>query len=55
MCNCIKIYICKHIRSYSNYGGIACIEIKRKTDLIQVEIHMRFPALLIESPALLVR
>jgi hypothetical protein len=41
MCNCIKIYISKHIRSSSNYGGIACIEIKGKIDLIQVEILER--------------
>jgi small subunit ribosomal protein S3 len=49
MHNCIKIYVSKHIRSSSNYGGIARIEIKRKTDLIQVKIHMGFPALLVES------
>jgi small subunit ribosomal protein S3 len=48
MRNCIEIYVRKHISS-SNYGGIARIEIKRKTDLIQVEIHMGFPALLVES------
>jgi len=54
MCNYIKIYVRKHIKSYSNYGGIACIKIKRKTNLIQVEIHMRFPTLLVESPTLLV-
>nr|AND47220.1 ribosomal protein S3 [Sphagnum capillifolium] len=49
MRNCIEIYVRKHIRSSSNYGGIARIEIKRKTDLIQVEIHTGFPALLVES------
>ncbi len=47
--NCIEIYIHKHIRSSSNYEGITRIEIKRKTDLIQVKIHMGFPALLVES------
>nr|AND48129.1 ribosomal protein S3 [Flatbergium novo-caledoniae] len=47
--NCIEIYVRKHIRSSSNYGGITRIEIKRKTDLIQVEIHTGFPALLVES------
>jgi hypothetical protein len=36
MCNCIEIYVRKHIRSSSNYEGIARIEIKRKTNLIQV-------------------
>jgi len=49
MCNCIKIYVRKHIRSSFNYGGIARIEIKRKKKLIEVEIHMGFPALLVES------
>jgi small subunit ribosomal protein S3 len=49
MHNYIKIYVCKHIKIYSNYGGIACIEIKRKINLIQVEIHTRFPALLVEN------
>jgi small subunit ribosomal protein S3 len=39
MHNCIKIYIRKHIRSSFNYGGIARIEVKRKIELIQVEIH----------------
>nr|YP_009193442.1 ribosomal protein S3 [Takakia lepidozioides]UPM51674.1 ribosomal protein S3 [Takakia lepidozioides] len=49
MRNCIESYVRKHIRSSSNYGGIARVEIKRKTDLIQVEIHTGFPALLVES------
>lgn len=49
MHNCIEIYVCKHIRGSFNYGGIACIEIKRKIDLIQVEIHTGFPTLLVES------
>ncbi len=49
MRNCIEIYVHKHIRSSSNYGGITHIEIKRKTDLIQVEIHVGFPTLLVES------
>jgi len=30
MRNCIEIYVRKHIRSSSNYGGIARIEIKEK-------------------------
>nr|QZJ47926.1 ribosomal protein S3 [Tetraphis pellucida] len=46
---CIENYVHKHIKNSSNYGGIARIEIKRKTDLIQVEIYTGFPALLIES------
>nr|YP_009136213.1 ribosomal protein S3 [Orthotrichum obtusifolium]AKC99454.1 ribosomal protein S3 [Orthotrichum obtusifolium] len=45
----IESYIYKNIRNSSNYGGIARIEIKRKTDLIQVEIQTGFPALLIEN------
>jgi small subunit ribosomal protein S3 len=47
--NCIEFYVEKHIRNSSNYGGIARIEIQRKTDLIQVEIYTGFPALLIEN------
>jgi len=47
--NCIEFYVRKHIRNSSNYGGIARIEIQRKTDLIQVEIYTGFPALLIEN------
>ena len=31
---CIENYVYKNIRNSSNYGGIARIEIKRKTDLI---------------------
>nr|YP_010892666.1 ribosomal protein S3 [Pleurozia subinflata]URH13483.1 ribosomal protein S3 [Pleurozia subinflata] len=47
--NCIEFYVRENIRNSSNYGGIARIEIERKTDLIQVEIHTGFPALLVES------
>nr|YP_009645985.1 ribosomal protein S3 [Ulota bruchii]QBX99142.1 ribosomal protein S3 [Ulota bruchii] len=47
--SCIEDYIYKNIRNSSNYGGIARIEIKRKTDLIQVEIQTGFPALLIKN------
>lgn len=47
--SCIENYIYKNIRNSSNYGGIARIEIKRKTDLIQVEIQTGFPALLIKN------
>nr|YP_009863003.1 ribosomal protein S3 [Anthoceros punctatus]YP_009863093.1 ribosomal protein S3 [Anthoceros agrestis]QKD76458.1 ribosomal protein S3 [Anthoceros punctatus]QKD76548.1 ribosomal protein S3 [Anthoceros agrestis] len=49
MRNCIYNYVRKHIKSSSNYGGIARIEIERKTDLIQIEIYTGFPALLVES------
>lgn len=34
MCNCIENYVYKNIRNFLNYGGIVCIEIKRKIDLI---------------------
>nr|YP_007026177.1 ribosomal protein S3 [Apopellia endiviifolia]AFU88887.1 ribosomal protein S3 [Apopellia endiviifolia]WIA67770.1 ribosomal protein S3 [Apopellia endiviifolia]WKW94979.1 ribosomal protein S3 [Apopellia endiviifolia] len=47
--NCIEFYVQKHIKNSSNYGGIARVEIKRKTDLIQVEIYTGFPALLVEN------
>lgn len=47
--NCIENYVQKHIKNSSNYGGIARVEIQRKTDLFFVEIHTGFPALPIES------
>lgn len=47
--NCIKQYVRTHVRTSSNYGGIARVEIQRKTDLVQVDIHTGFPALLIEG------
>lgn len=47
--NCIESYVKKHVKNSSNYGGIARIEIHRKTDLIQIEIYTGFPALLIEN------
>nr|QWW92470.1 ribosomal protein S3 [Lopholejeunea zollingeri] len=47
--NCIEVYIRENIRNSSNYGGIARVEIQRKTDLIQVELYTGFPALLIEN------
>uniref|UniRef100_A0AAT9USX4 Small ribosomal subunit protein uS3c n=1 Tax=Pallavicinia longispina TaxID=280536 RepID=A0AAT9USX4_9MARC len=47
--NCIEFYVRKHMRNSSNYGGIARVEVRRKTDLIQIEIHTGFPALLVES------
>nr|YP_009659451.1 ribosomal protein S3 [Riccia fluitans]QCR64608.1 ribosomal protein S3 [Riccia fluitans]QYB18423.1 ribosomal protein S3 [Riccia fluitans]WKW95066.1 ribosomal protein S3 [Riccia fluitans] len=47
--NCIELYVQKHIKNSSNYGGIARVEIQRKTDLIQVEIYTGFPALLVEN------
>uniref|UniRef100_Q4FG73 Small ribosomal subunit protein uS3c n=2 Tax=Ginkgo biloba TaxID=3311 RepID=RR3_GINBI len=47
--NCIENYVRRHMKNYSNYGGIARVEIRRKIDLIQVEIHIGFPNLLIED------
>lgn len=47
--SCIKEYVRRHVRNSSNYGGIARVTIKRKTDLVQVDIHTGFPALLIEG------
>nr|YP_010411677.1 ribosomal protein S3 [Tephrocactus geometricus]URP30770.1 ribosomal protein S3 [Tephrocactus geometricus] len=47
--NCIKNYVEKNTRT-SLYGeGIARIEIKKRTDLIQVIIYMGFPKLLIKN------
>lgn len=46
---CIQQYVRKFVRSSFNYGGIVRVDIQRKTDLVQVEIHTAFPALLIES------
>jgi small subunit ribosomal protein S3 len=45
--NCIKDYVRKYVRSSLNYGGVARIEIQRKTDRIEVQIHTGFPLLFI--------
>nr|NP_569667.1 ribosomal protein S3 [Psilotum nudum]Q8WHY4.1 RecName: Full=Small ribosomal subunit protein uS3c; AltName: Full=30S ribosomal protein S3, chloroplastic [Psilotum nudum]AGC26832.1 ribosomal protein S3 [Psilotum nudum]BAB84255.1 ribosomal protein S3 [Psilotum nudum] len=47
--NCIEKYVQKHTNNPFHYGGIARIEIYRKTDLIRVEIHMGFTDLLTEN------
>nr|YP_010881382.1 ribosomal protein S3 [Moerckia flotoviana]WIA67335.1 ribosomal protein S3 [Moerckia flotoviana] len=47
--DCIELYVRKHMRNSSNYGGIARVEIQRKTDFVQIEIYTGFPALLVES------
>jgi len=47
--SCIKEYVRTNVRNSSNYGGIARVKIQRKTDLVQVDIHTGFPALLIEG------
>nr|YP_009349644.1 ribosomal protein S3 [Ficus religiosa]YP_009390594.1 ribosomal protein S3 [Ficus carica]YP_009912571.1 ribosomal protein S3 [Ficus beipeiensis]YP_009939181.1 ribosomal protein S3 [Ficus tikoua]YP_010030075.1 ribosomal protein S3 [Ficus virens]YP_010030318.1 ribosomal protein S3 [Ficus heteromorpha]YP_010030478.1 ribosomal protein S3 [Ficus auriculata]YP_010030504.1 ribosomal protein S3 [Ficus auriculata]YP_010240608.1 ribosomal protein S3 [Ficus formosana]YP_010321904.1 ribosomal protei len=46
--NCIKNYVQKNMKISSSVEGIACIEIQKRIDLIQVIIYMGFPKLLIE-------
>nr|UDP56891.1 ribosomal protein S3 [Paratrophis glabra] len=46
--DCIKNYIKKNMKNFSSVEGIACIEIQKRIDLIQVIIYMGFPKLLIE-------
>nr|YP_010216188.1 ribosomal protein S3 [Pteris multifida]UBR42921.1 ribosomal protein S3 [Pteris multifida] len=50
--NFVERYIQKNVKNVSNYGGIGHIEIRRKTDLIQIDIHTGFPDLLIEERSL---
>nr|YP_009735863.1 ribosomal protein S3 [Engelhardia roxburghiana]YP_010024201.1 ribosomal protein S3 [Engelhardia fenzelii]YP_010962560.1 ribosomal protein S3 [Engelhardia unijuga]QBG40466.1 ribosomal protein S3 [Engelhardia roxburghiana]QOP63550.1 ribosomal protein S3 [Engelhardia fenzelii]WDE75002.1 ribosomal protein S3 [Engelhardia roxburghiana]WKF52727.1 ribosomal protein S3 [Engelhardia roxburghiana]WKF53397.1 ribosomal protein S3 [Engelhardia fenzelii] len=47
--DCIRNYIQKNIRISSGVEGIACIEIQKRIDLIQVIIYMGFQKLLIEG------
>nr|ANO45140.1 ribosomal protein S3 [Campynemanthe viridiflora] len=47
--NCIKNYVQKNKKTSSGLEGIARIEIKKRTDLIQVIIYIGFPNLLIEG------
>nr|YP_010419162.1 ribosomal protein S3 [Gyrotaenia microcarpa]USG52525.1 ribosomal protein S3 [Gyrotaenia microcarpa] len=46
--NCIKNYVQLNMKISSSVEGIACIEIQKRIDLIQVIIYMGFPKLLIE-------
>nr|YP_010165403.1 ribosomal protein S3 [Rhamnus globosa]QRN73974.1 ribosomal protein S3 [Rhamnus globosa] len=46
--NCIKNYFQKNMKISSSVEGIACIEIQKRIDLIQVIIYMGFTKLLIE-------
>nr|YP_009757188.1 ribosomal protein S3 [Elatostema dissectum]QIM59007.1 ribosomal protein S3 [Elatostema dissectum] len=46
--NCIKNYVQINMKIYSSVEGIACIEIQKRIDLIQVIIYMGFPKLLLE-------
>nr|YP_011030837.1 ribosomal protein S3 [Hiya brooksiae]WQT71204.1 ribosomal protein S3 [Hiya brooksiae] len=48
----VEKYIEKHLKDASNYGGVGHIEIQRKTDLVQIDIHTGFPDLLIEEQSL---
>nr|QFU28770.1 ribosomal protein S3 [Daphne laureola] len=47
--DCIKNYVQKNMRISSGVEGIACIEIQKRIDLIQVIIYMGFPKFLIED------
>nr|YP_009660041.1 ribosomal protein S3 [Lagerstroemia villosa]QCR99934.1 ribosomal protein S3 [Lagerstroemia villosa] len=47
--DCIKNYIQKNIKISSGVEGVACIQIQKRIDLIQVTIYMGFPKLLIEG------
>nr|YP_011010875.1 ribosomal protein S3 [Fagus orientalis]WPW48469.1 ribosomal protein S3 [Fagus orientalis]WPW48551.1 ribosomal protein S3 [Fagus orientalis] len=47
--DCIKNYVQKNIKISSGVEGIACIEIQKRIDLIQVIIYMGFPKFLIEG------
>nr|QWK47901.1 ribosomal protein S3 [Planera aquatica]QWK47988.1 ribosomal protein S3 [Planera aquatica] len=46
--NCIKNYVQKNMKISSSVEGIACIQIQKRIDLIQVIIYMGFQKLLIE-------
>nr|YP_010262090.1 ribosomal protein S3 [Gentiana rubicunda]UIB41593.1 ribosomal protein S3 [Gentiana rubicunda] len=47
--DCIKNYVQKNTKISSAIRGIACIEIQKRIDLIQVIIFMGFPKLLLEN------
>nr|ATL60309.1 ribosomal protein S3 [Hillia triflora] len=47
--NCIKNYVQKNTKISSGVEGIACIEIQKRIDLIQVIIFMGFPKPLLEN------
>ncbi|AEJ82594.1 ribosomal protein S3 (chloroplast) [Ricinus communis] len=47
--NCIKNYVKNNTKISSGVEGIACIEIQKRIDVIQVIIYMGFTKLLIES------
>nr|YP_009547769.1 ribosomal protein S3 [Leptochilus hemionitideus]AYW16817.1 ribosomal protein S3 [Leptochilus hemionitideus] len=45
----IERYIANHMTDATSYGGVGRIEIRRKTDLIRIDIHTGFPDLLVEE------
>nr|YP_009549483.1 ribosomal protein S3 [Vittaria appalachiana]AYW16632.1 ribosomal protein S3 [Vittaria appalachiana] len=47
--NLVEEYIQKHGKNVSTYGGVGRIEIRRKTDLLQITIYTGSPNLLIEE------
>nr|ADD29939.1 ribosomal protein S3 [Gonopterodendron arboreum] len=47
--DCIQNYIQKNMKISSGVEGIACIEIQKRIDLIQIIIYMGFPKLLIKG------
>nr|QXI86358.1 ribosomal protein S3 [Gentiana producta] len=47
--DCIQNYVQKNTKIFSAIGGIACIAIQKRVDLIQVIIFMGFPKLLLEK------
>nr|YP_009531887.1 ribosomal protein S3 [Lumnitzera littorea]YP_009642506.1 ribosomal protein S3 [Lumnitzera racemosa]AXZ71234.1 ribosomal protein S3 [Lumnitzera littorea]QCF40430.1 ribosomal protein S3 [Lumnitzera racemosa]UIS00526.1 ribosomal protein S3 [Lumnitzera racemosa] len=47
--DCIKNYIQKNMKISSGVEGVACIQIQKRIDLIQVTIYMGFPKLLVEG------
>nr|QKQ14676.1 ribosomal protein S3 [Zygnema circumcarinatum] len=47
--NCIQQFIRKYVRNSSRSAGIARVQIQKKTDLVEVEIHTAFPSLLVQT------
>ena len=47
--HCIYEHVRKHVRTSSNHGGISSVKIQKKPDLVQVQIHTVFPAMLVAN------
>lgn len=47
--NCIQQYVRKYVRSSSRSAEIARVQIQKKTDLVEVEIHTACPSLLVQT------